>query len=136
MSPAGRPIGWVVRTSQLDEVARRLNLPIHAGSRTAPGGTEVRWRTAGIDQAAAEPSLPFFIEWDAQTQHPGRANIRHRGGDVRIDQLALSGDPVRLAVWLGDHQLPIVVREGKPAVPAIYLSGDTGDGATFVLTDA
>jgi hypothetical protein len=87
----------------------------------------VRWRTAGVDQAAAEPSLPFFIEWEKETPFPGRAAIRHRAGTPRISRLVIHGDPHRLADWLGNHQLPIVVREGTPAVTAIHISSDSGE---------
>jgi Glyoxalase-like domain len=121
-SNPGRPLGWAVRTSQLDEIAPRLDLSINAGSRSTPGGEQLRWRSAGIDQAAAEPSLPFFIEWAPQTQFPGRADIHHRAGTARIARLVLDADPARLAGWLGDHQLPIVVRAGKPAVTAIHVA--------------
>ena len=50
-----RPLGWAVRTHQLDEIARRLDLTVAAGSRAARDGHVVRWRLAGIEQAAAEP---------------------------------------------------------------------------------
>src|SRR5690349_10344511 len=66
-STIARPIGWAVRTSHLDEIAQRLDLPVHAGSRTTVAGDELQWRSAGIDEAAAEPSLPFFIQWAPQT---------------------------------------------------------------------
>jgi glyoxalase-like protein len=87
----------------------------------------VRWRSAGIDQAAAEPSLPFFIEWGPQTQLPGRAEIHHAAGAAKIDRLVLSADAGRLTSWLGDHQLPIVVSAGKPAITAIYVAVDGGE---------
>jgi hypothetical protein len=122
-----RPLGWAVRTAQLDEVARRLGLSVHAGSRTTPGGDQMRWRSAGIDQAAAEPSLPFFIEWGPRTQLPGRAEIHHSAGAAKIARLVLSGDAGRLAGWLGDHQLPIVVSKGRPAVSAIHIAVDRGE---------
>jgi hypothetical protein len=57
-------LGWAARTSDLDSVARRLNLVPTKGARTRPDGQTVRWRTAGIEQAAEKPCLPFFIEWD------------------------------------------------------------------------
>jgi hypothetical protein len=127
VSISARPFAWAVRTSQLDDVARRLGLSVQAGSRTTPGGDQLRWRTAGIEQAAAEPALPFFIQWDTETQLPGKAPIRHRAGTPEIARLVLEADVGRLAGWLGDHQLPIVVRAGKPAVRAIYISSDAGE---------
>ena len=126
-SSTARPLGWAVRTYQLDELARRLDLPVHAGSRATRGGDLLRWRSAGIDQAAVEPSLPFFIEWAPQTQLPGQAAIRHRAGAASIARLVLVADPGRLADWLGNHQLPIVVRAGTPAVTTIYISSEAGE---------
>ena len=120
-----RPLGWAVRTSHLDEIARRLELPVNAGSRITPSGEELRWRSAGVGQAAIEPCLPFFIEWAPGTLHPGR------GGKARIVKVVLEGDPDRLAYWLGDHHLPIVMHAGNPAVKAIHISGDSGE---FALT--
>lgn len=127
VSGNGRPLGWAVRTSQLDEIARRLDLSIQDGSRATADGKQLRWRSAGIDQAAAEPSLPFFIEWGPQTQLPGQAAIRHRVGAAGIAMLAVDADPGRLASWIGNNQLPIVVRAGVPAVTAIHISSDEGE---------
>ncbi len=122
-----RPFGWAVRTLQLDEIARRLQLAVHAGSRTTPGGDRLRWRSAGMDQAVAEPSRPFFIEWTPETPHPGQAAISHRAGNARIAKVVLNANPDRLSDWLGEHRLPIVVRAGKPATTAVHISSDSGD---------
>jgi len=127
VSSAMRPLGWAVRTSQLDDVARRLDLSVHAGSRSTPSGEQLRWRSAGLDQAAAEPALPFFIEWAPQTKLPGQTAIRHRVGTARIARLAVSADPGRLAHWLGSHQLPIAVNKGRGGLTTIYISSDAGE---------
>lgn len=127
VSDTPRPLGWVVRTSHLDEVARRLHLDIHAGSRTTPRGDQLRWRSAGIDEAATEPSRPYFIEWEPQTPLPGQSFVRHRAGNAGIARVVLDANPSRLADWLGEHHLPIVVREGRPAVAVVYISSDTGE---------
>jgi glyoxalase-like protein len=125
-SRPGRPLGWAVRTDDLDQVARRLGLPVQAGSRVTPTGEVLRWRSAGIDRAAAEPSLPFFIQWAAGTRLPGQAAIADPAAPAAISML-LRGDPGRLAAWLGHHALPIVVRAGSPAVAAVVLATATGD---------
>jgi hypothetical protein len=123
----GRPLGWAVRTGQLDQLARRLGLTVHSGARVAPSGELLRWRSAGIDQAAAESSLPFFIEWAAGVRLPGSAAVAHPAAPAGISKLLLHGDPDRLAAWLGDHTLPIVVRTGRPAVAAIVLATARGE---------
>jgi hypothetical protein len=127
VTETARPLGWAVRTSHLDEMARRLDLPISAGSRVTPGGERLGWRAAGMEQAIAEPALPFFIEWAPGTRLPGQADIRHPAGEARISRLVLDEDPNRLTDWLGDHQLPIVVRRGTSAVREIHISSDTGE---------
>jgi hypothetical protein len=126
-SPLGRPLGWAVRTSALDTIARRHDLTVHRGARVAPSGKVLRWRSAGMDQAAAEPSLPFFIEWAAGVRPPGATAVTHPAAPAGITKLHLEGDPGRLAAWLGNHLLPIVVRPGRPAVTAIVLATATGE---------
>jgi hypothetical protein len=126
-SRPGRPLGWAVRTGQLDTIARRLGLTVRSGARVAPSGAVLRWRSAGIDQAAAESSLPFFIEWAAGARLPGTTAVAHPAAPAGISKLLLEGDPDRLGAWLGDHALPIVVRAGRPAVAAIVLETATGE---------
>jgi hypothetical protein len=130
-SPA-RPLGWAVRTDELDDLARRLDLTVADGSRATRDGRLLRWRLAGIEQAAAEPSLPFFIEWGEGTPRPGRARAHHRAGPVEVAQLQLDGDLDRLTTWLGPHDLPITVRAGPPALTGIVLAA----GAREIVLDA
>jgi hypothetical protein len=126
-----RPLGWAVRTPHLDDVARRLELTVSAGSRATPSGRLVRWRLAGVEQASAEPSLPFFIEWEHGTPLPGRTPVAHRVGAVQIAKLRLDGDVDRLDTWLGSHRLPVAMRPGAPAITSIVLSGAGGEIAEF-----
>jgi Glyoxalase-like domain len=126
-SKLAQPLGWAVRTDELDDVARRLRLTVDVGSRTGRDGRLVRWRLAGIEQATAEPSLPFFIEWGHRTPLPGRTPVTHRAGAVQIATLRLDGDADRLAAWLGTHRLPITVNPGSPAVASIVLTGAAGE---------
>ncbi|HZD01956.1 MAG TPA: VOC family protein [Actinomycetes bacterium] len=126
-SRLGRPLGWAVRTGNLDQLARRLGLTMSAGSRVTPTGEVLCWRSAGIEQAAAEPSLPFFIGWAAGTRLPGTTAVAHPVAPARIAKLLLEGDPGRLAAWLGNHALPIDMRAGSPAVAAVVLSTAMGE---------
>jgi Glyoxalase-like domain len=121
-----RPLGWVVRTQQLDDVARRLGLAVGAGSRVGRNGELVTWRLAGVDQAAAEPLLPFFIEWGLGAPLPGSAPAAHPAGAVQLSSLRLEGDAERLAAWVGSRRLPVEVRAGSPAVTSIVLTADDG----------
>ncbi|HEY1274253.1 MAG TPA: VOC family protein [Thermoleophilaceae bacterium] len=119
----GRPVGWAVRTDDLDAVAERLGLTASANSRAQPDGGTLSWRVAGIGEAAAEPPLPFFVEWTGGT-HPGRSAEPR---PARIAQLALRGDPNRLGEWLGDHEMPVTIEPGPPGIAELALAGPEGE---------
>lgn len=106
----GLPFGWAVRTNEIERVAARLGLYIVEGARG-----RLRWRLAGVKQAAAEPCLPFFIEWAPGSAHPGT-------GSLAVSRLELTGDGQRVADWLGPHALPIAIEAGTPAVARVVLS--------------
>ena len=122
----GRPLGWAVRTLSIDAVGRRLGQPVVPGSRVDPRGALITWRSVGLDIAVRESGLPFFIQWGVGVPFPGAAAVRHRGGSIRLKHLSLAADQGRLADWLGDHDLPIVVT-GPSGTWAITLSGAQGD---------
>jgi hypothetical protein len=107
-----RPLGWVVRTDQLDNIARRLDLTPEHGSRVTTSGQSLSWRSAGVEQAAREPGLPFLIEWAPETRFPGDASVRHPNGLVKLARLELRGDTAHLAAWVGEHELPITCVPG------------------------
>jgi hypothetical protein len=120
------PFGWAVRTTSIDDVAARLDLQVASGSRSAPDGRTLEWRTAGVDDSADDPSLPFFIEWGRDTPHPSAAMVSHPAGTVEISALELGGDAAQLSTWLGDHSLPVVIRPGLSAVKGVVLRGSDG----------
>jgi hypothetical protein len=118
-APAG-PLGWAVRTSTLDRVAERLGLPVLEGSRPTASGALLRWRAAGFERAAAEPLLPFFLEWAEDAPFPGRSSTPAG----RIVGLELTGDAARLDAWLGAADLPIAVRPGPPGIARVAVELD------------
>jgi glyoxalase-like protein len=128
-SPFGRwvaasrpgPMGWAVRVEDIDATATRLGLDLVPGSRAAPDGRRLRWRTAGVERAAAEPSLPFFIAWEPGAPFPGEG-----GAGLEVERIELRGDAGRLAEWIGEADLPVVVRPGPPAVERFVLRGPGG----------
>jgi hypothetical protein len=122
-----RLLGWCVRTDDLDSAADRLGLVIADGSRARPDGTVLRWRMAGLERSADEPSLPFFIEWGAETPYPGEV-LEQR---ATIDELRLQGDPARIAEWVDGATLPVTVDEGGPALLDLVVAGAVLDPARW-----
>jgi hypothetical protein len=88
------PIGWAARTTDIEADAARLGVEVVAGSRERADGTLLTWKLAGVERAAAEPSLPFLIEWGPDTPLPGMAPADHRGGPVRLREVKVSGRAV------------------------------------------
>jgi Glyoxalase-like domain len=122
-----RLLGWCLRTDDLGAVAGRLGLTIADGSRASPDGTVLRWRMAGLERSAEESSLPFFIEWGADTPYPGAALAQ----SATIDELRPRGDPDRIAQWIGGANIPLSVSEGDPALLAVVLDGAVLDPALW-----
>lgn len=123
----GMPLGWAARTSNIERIADRLGLTVHAGSRRSTSGEVLRWRTAGLEVAAVEPMLPFFIEWDASARFPGGIAVRHPSGATRIGGLLLDGDSDRVSDWVGGHPLPITLREGKAGIARVVIATVEGE---------
>ena len=124
------PLGWAVRTNAIDHVARRLHLDIEPGSRAAPDGRVLEWKLAGVEHAAADPALPFFIEWSSRQSHPSHLRVTHGAGTVEFARIELRGDGDRLLEWLGVHALPVTIAHGTPEVSRIVL---IADGREIVL---
>jgi hypothetical protein len=129
-----QPIGWAVRTRSIDAAATRHGLSVIAGSRTAPSGQLLTWRLAGVEQAAAEPHLPFFIEWGEGMPHPSSALGAGSNDSVKIARLELAGDADRLWAWLDYQGGPITVDSGPPGVTKEVIAtpgGEVGIDATI-----
>ena len=123
---AGNPIGWAVRPANLDETAQRLGLKPQDGSRLRPDGELVRWRSAGLDEAVHEPSLPFFIEWAPGTAFPGSLSHGEAPRAV-ISRLEIDADPDAVSTWLGSHSLPVQLSPGRAAVRRVVLATRSGE---------
>jgi hypothetical protein len=110
---------WAVRTDDLDAWARASGLEVSEGSREQLDGSVLRWRMAGVDEALAEPPLPFLIQWvTPDFERPGRQPAPHRLRPNGIARLDLAGDEARFREWLGDEStsLPFAFVEGPPGV--------------------
>jgi hypothetical protein len=124
----GAAMGWAVRTQDIATEAASRGLAVVDGARRSTAGELLTWRLAGVDRAAADPALPFFIEWGEGTPLPGAAAVEHRAGpDVHLVELVVHPGGSALADWLGTSPLP--VRLGStgtaPGVTAVVIgAGD------------
>jgi hypothetical protein len=125
---AGRGlIAWCVSVPDLDAVCERLGLAASDWSRLRPDGIQLKWRLAGVEQAVADPLLPFFIEWQVPPElHPQAAHASHRVQPLGIGRLDLTGDEERLREWLGGDLAPVSVASGPSSI--VRMTVATVDG--------
>ncbi len=133
MLDGGPPLGWAVRTDDLDGVAGRLGLAVGEGSRATPTGGRLTWRIAGVEQSTAEPALPFFIQWGRGTVLPGRLDVRHRAGPASLTGVVVGADSGRLDGWLEGAPVPVDVEPGPPVLVRVLLA--TGYGGATIDAD-
>lgn len=128
VSSQRRLLGWAVETDDLEGVAERLSLDVTRGSRARPDGSTLRWRLAGVGPALSSGALPFFIAWDvAIDEHPGAARAEHRAVPSGIDWIEVVADDRGVHEWLGDHELPLRITEGRPALAAVAVGTAAGE---------
>lgn len=112
----------VVRTDDIEELARRNELDPVAMTRLRPDGLELGWRLAGLERALNE-GLPFFIQWDvAEEILPGATVTEPANPRTGIDRVVISGDVSVLGPWIeGCEGVEIV--EGEPGVVSASIAG-------------
>jgi Glyoxalase-like domain len=101
-------LGWAAAVTSIGEVATRLDIPI-----TVVGRQGRTARLAGLAEAIAEPTLPFFIE------RPRRPTGTVAGTLPAIAWIEVAGDAGRLEHWIGAAALPVRVVSGEPSVRAV-----------------
>lgn len=90
-------LGWVIRVGHIADVEKRIGRPSVEGHRQMPDGRHFQWHQIGVKGTQADPQLPFFVEWDADSPHPSA----DADTDVTIAELTIAGDPNRVRDWLG-----------------------------------
>src|SRR4051812_19238439 len=107
-------MGWAVAVDDVEAVAAARDLPV-----TTIGRQGLTARLAGVAEAMAEPTLPFFIERDPGIADPGSGG--GGGGGEGIAWVEVGGDAARLRAWLGGDGVPVHVVSGPPEVRALGL---------------
>jgi hypothetical protein len=102
-------MGWACVVDDVDAVAARLGTEI---TELARAGFSAR--LTGVEEALAEPALPFFLARSEGTPDPGEG-AAHGG----LTWVEVAGDAARLREWLGGAGLPVRVRPGEPALIAV-----------------
>ncbi|MDT4943188.1 MAG: hypothetical protein QOJ34_3277 [Pseudonocardiales bacterium] len=90
-------LAWAVGVPDIAPLEQRLGRPAAAGHRVRPDGFDLRWRQIGVNDVAEDPQLPFFVQWDSDTQHhPGAG-----GSPIALRRLEIAGDEPTVDAYLG-----------------------------------
>jgi hypothetical protein len=115
-----------LRPHDIKEVAERIGHEPVAGSRELPEGGTVQWQLVGL-QAAMSDNLPFFIEWQPGTRHPGSYKVQHPSQAMGIAWVEIGGDPDRLQEWLGEDVAAVRLVGGKKGIRRVGIIAAEGD---------
>ncbi|SOD74113.1 glyoxalase-like protein [Jatrophihabitans sp. GAS493] len=97
-------LGWVVRVDDITDIELHLARPAVAGHRVRPDGYDLRWKQLGVNDTAANPHLPFFVQWLSPfNEHPSS-----HGGAIELSSLEISGDQGEIDQYLGSSSAEIL----------------------------
>jgi hypothetical protein len=90
-------LGWVIAVEDITPIEARLGRAAADGHRRRPDGFDLRWKQIGVRDSAANPQLPFFIQWHSDTaHHPGTPGSR-----ITLRELLIAGEADTVEVHLG-----------------------------------
>jgi hypothetical protein len=115
-----------LRPNDLEATASRVGHDPVPGSRETPEGEHVHWRLVGLEAAMSE-NLPFFIEWNPDSEHPGGREVRHPSRAMGIAWVEIGGEPAKLREWLGEEVAAVKLVGGKPGVRRVGIIAPDGD---------
>ncbi len=108
-----------IEPEDLEETAARLNLQITEGERRSTSGRVIRWRMAGLGEAAGPQRLPFFVDWGDSDPDLDES---HNGDVDGVAWVELGGDERTARRWLGESgTLPLRFAGGPPGPLAVGL---------------
>jgi hypothetical protein len=115
-----------LRPQDIEQVAQRIGHEPVPGSRNLPEGESLHWRLVGLE-AAMSDNLPFFIEWNPESTHPGTQEVHHASQAMGIAWVEIGGEPDKLRDWLGEDVAAVRLVGGKPGVKSVGVIAADGD---------
>lgn len=118
------PTGWAASTGDLDQLITVLRDGGYGttkgspGSRARPDGATLSWTTMGLTSPAIA-AAPFFIEWDASTEHPATTSP---DGCTLTGLSITTPEPAPLNRLLELLQLDVTVQDGGSRDPSMTIA--------------
>jgi hypothetical protein len=128
-----RIVRWSLRTNEIDRVAARLGITVEPRKRMRPDGVLLTWRAAGLSLALADPTTPFFMQWDRPEQYPGLLAVNHRNGARAVTALAIAPrDANVFRQWIEGADAPVRLVADRP--PGLWNVGVQTDRGELIIS--
>jgi hypothetical protein len=119
-------LAWVVGVDDIAPVEARLARTAAAGHRRRPDGVDLRWAQIGVNDVAADPQLPFFVQWHGPAEdHPSAGNSR-----VTLRSIEIAGDESTIDAYLGES-----AQQPLDGVDVTWLGSEDGTGLVAAVFD-
>ena len=86
---------WVIRTSNIKEIEKRIDRKAIDGDRVKPDGAKLKWKQLGVKELSKNGHFPFFVQWLSEN-HPSK----DLEAKASITSINLNGSKKELNSWI------------------------------------
>ena len=86
---------WVIRTSNIEEIEKRIERKAIDGDRVKPDGSRLKWKQLGVKELLKNGHFPFFVQWLSEN-HPSK----DLEAKTSIASINLKGSENELNNWI------------------------------------
>jgi len=86
---------WVIRTSNIEEIEKRIDRKAIDGDRVKPDGAKLKWKQLGVKELSKNGHFPFFVQWLSEN-HPSKDSE----AKASITSINLNGSKKELNSWI------------------------------------
>ena len=86
---------WVIRTSNIEEIEKRIDRKAIDGDRVKPDGAKLKWKQLGVKELSRNGHFPFFVQWLSEN-HPSKDLV----AKASITSINLNGSKKELNNWI------------------------------------
>jgi hypothetical protein len=86
---------WVIRTSNIEEIEKRIDRKAIDGDRIKPDGAKLKWKQLGVKELSKNGHFPFFVQWLSEN-HPSK----DLEAKASITSINLNGSKKELNSWI------------------------------------
>jgi len=86
---------WVIRTSNIEEIEKRIDRKATEGDRVKPDGAKLKWKQIGVKELSKNGHFPFFVQW--LSENPPSKDLEAKAS---ITSINLNGSKKELNSWI------------------------------------